>query len=184
MHSSPSHTTTFPNHSVTLYSFSSYQTSSSTNYLLFLKSDLWLKALILSLNRYIIQPLSTMFTMSSSWIITATTLFRLIAVVAPIKARHLITKKLAYSTLLVIFGFGLLSIIPIYGSVTPIVKLTKDCRTEYDTIGMRMNSTFMNKIYTPGRNEIYFFVSFHHLDYIINLVSFKFNFKIILLLIY
>jgi len=55
--------------------------------------------------------------MSSSWIVTAATLFRLIAVAAPMKSRILITRNLAYLTLTVIFGFSLVSIIPIYANM-------------------------------------------------------------------
>jgi len=89
--------------------------------------------------------------MSSSWIVTAATLFRLIAVAAPMKSRILITRNLAYLTLTVIFGFSLVSIIPIYANMN-IVKVRKDCTTtEYETFNnVHMSGTFMQKIYTPG----------------------------------
>ena len=56
-----------------LLAFSHYHLASPySNSIIFLKFN--------NLIRFIVQPLGTMFTMSSSWIITTTTLFRLIAV--------------------------------------------------------------------------------------------------------
>ena len=90
-----------------------------------------------------------MFTMSSSWIVTATSLFRLIAVIYPLKARSIINKRLAYNALIVIYGFGLLSIIPIYLSVFKTSKCTSDGKSEFETIQMKP-SMFMVKVYTPA----------------------------------
>lgn len=94
--------------------------------------------------------------MSSSWIMTATTLFRLIAVKMPLKARSIINKRLAYTTLLLIYGFGLISIIPIYMSVFKTHKCTNDFKI-YQTIGIRP-SMFMSKMYTPTMQVMCFYI--------------------------
>lgn len=94
--------------------------------------------------------------MSSSWIMTATTLFRLIAVIMPLKARSIINKRLAYTTLTLIYGFGLISIIPIYMSVFRTYKCTNDMKM-YQTIGIR-SSMFMSKVYTPAVQVMCFYI--------------------------
>ncbi|CAF1040047.1 unnamed protein product, partial [Brachionus calyciflorus] len=97
--------------------------------------------------RHFIQPLSTMFTMSSSWILTITTLFRLIAVMLPFKARTLINKRFAIICLFVIFGFGLISILPLYASLIRKIKCTKDNKIQYVAFDMEVTSEFMAKYY-------------------------------------
>lgn len=95
-----------------------------------------------------------MFTMSASWIITATTLFRVIAVMSPIKARVIMTRRLAYYTLFTIYIFSLISILPIYFSLSTITKCTKDGKTKFESIQISPY-TFMIELYTPGN---YFFI--------------------------
>ena len=118
--------------------------------------------LFLQLNdilRHIVQPLSTMFTMSSSWIVTTTTLFRLIAVMMPFRARTLINKRLALTFLAIIFSSSLLCIVPLYTSLITRTNSTNDNNhnnnhsnnnnhTEY-TVFYMQNSEFMEKIYLP-----------------------------------
>ncbi len=99
--------------------------------------------------RYVIQPLSTMFTMSSSWIVTTATLFRLIAIILPLRARSLITKKCVYISLVIIFGMGLISIIPIYSSLIMVTKCTKQTRIEYKGLTIQMNSDILQQAYIP-----------------------------------
>ena len=81
--------------------------------------------------RHIIQPLGTMFTMISSWIVTTTTLFRLIAVMWPFKARTLINRHCAIISLIIIFGFSLMFILPFYLTLIRHAKCTPDGKTEY-----------------------------------------------------
>ena len=96
--------------------------------------------------------------MSSSWIVTTTTLFRLIAVVAPLKSRILITKKVAYYTLAVIYGFGLISIIPIYSRLMYVEKCTKHTKIRFKGLGIQvLAASFIQKVYTPGLNHFSFY---------------------------
>lgn len=99
--------------------------------------------------RYIIHPLSTMFTMSSSWIVAIATFFRLIAVMWPFKARSLIDRKVAFVSLLIVFGIGLTSIIPIYYNLVPIVKCTSDNQQQYIALSLHIQSDFLQKAYIP-----------------------------------
>lgn len=99
--------------------------------------------------RHIIQPLSTMFTMCSSWIVTLTTLFRLIAVKWPFKARTLINKKKACGCLMIIFGFSFASIMPLYASLIRKVKCTRDSKSQYVAFDMEITSEIMAKAYVP-----------------------------------
>lgn len=88
-----------------------------------------------------------MFTMSSSWIVTTTTLFRLIAVLWPFKARTLINRRFAVISLVIIFGMSLAAIMPLYASLIPKNKCTRDKR-EYLAFDM-IPSELMNKAYMP-----------------------------------
>ena len=88
-----------------------------------------------------------MFTMSSSWIVTTTTLFRLIAVLWPFKARTLINRRFAVVSLLIIFGMSLASIMPLYASLIRKNKCTRDKR-EYLAFDMT-TSELMAKAYMP-----------------------------------
>ena len=106
--------------------------------------------------RYIIQPFSTMFTMSSSWIVTTATLFRFIAVILPFKARILITKNSAYSALFIILVFGILSIIPIYASLKKINKCINELK--YTVFAIQMTSQILQKIYLPGIQILSFYL--------------------------
>ena len=106
--------------------------------------------------RYIIQPFSTMFTMSSSWIVTTATLFRFIAVILPFKARILITKNSAYSALFIILIFGLFSIIPIYASLKKIIKCMNELK--YTVFAIQMTSEILQKIYLPGIQIVSFYL--------------------------
>lgn len=99
--------------------------------------------------RHIIQPLSTMFTMSSSWIVTTTTLFRLIAVLWPFKARTLINRRFALLSLLIIFGMSLAAIMPLYASLIRKVKCTRDMKHQYLAFDMEVTSELMAKAYMP-----------------------------------
>lgn len=108
--------------------------------------------------RHIIQPLSTMFTMSSSWIVTTTTLFRLIAVMWPFKARTLINRRFAVISLLVIFGFGLASIMPLYASLIRKVKCTRDNKYQYLAFDMEVTSELMAKAYLPMIQTMCFYL--------------------------
>ena len=106
--------------------------------------------------RHIIQPLSTMFTMSSSWIVAATTLFRLIAVMFPFKARTLINKKCAIVSIVIIFGFSLASILPIYSSLVIKTKCTNNIK--YKGFSVIMKSDLMRNIYTPMMQIMCFYL--------------------------
>ena len=88
--------------------------------------------------------------MSSSWIVTATTLFRLMAVKFPFKSRYIINTRVTYYTLICIYSFGLLSIIPIYKSLEVENQCIKGTKIVYEAIQMKA-SIFLLKIYTPGR---------------------------------
>lgn len=90
-----------------------------------------------------------MFTMSSSWIVTTTTLFRLIAVLWPFKARTLINRRFALLSLLVIFGVSLASIMPLYASLIRKVKCTRDMKHKYLAFDMQVTSELMAKAYLP-----------------------------------
>jgi hypothetical protein len=107
--------------------------------------------------RHIIQPLSSMFTMSSSWIVTTTTLFRLIAVMWPFKARTLINKKCAIFALMLIFGFSLISIVPIYSGLIIRQKCTRDNKGQYMAFDLQM-SEFLRKTYVPTLNVTCFYL--------------------------
>ncbi len=125
-----------------LLGFSFYHLSSKYgNSVAFLKFE--------NILRYIIHPLSTMFTMSSSWIVTITTLFRLIAVKYPFHARTLIDKRKAVFSLLFIFGFSLASITPLYYNLLLIKKFTPDQKHLYVVFEMKEFSELMKKTYTP-----------------------------------
>ena len=99
--------------------------------------------------RFIIHPLSTMFTMSSSWIVTLTTLFRLIAVKYPFVARSLIDKKKALISLMAIFGFSLAFIMPLYAGLILKLKCTPDNKFAYTAFEIIEFSHIMKKVYTP-----------------------------------
>ena len=125
-----------------LLGFSFYHLSSKYgNSVAFLKFE--------NILRYIIHPLSTMFTMSSSWIVTLTTLFRLIAVKYPFHARTLINKRKAVFSLITIFGFSLASIIPLYTGLMLQNKCTRDNKYHYVAFEMKDFSELMKKAYTP-----------------------------------
>ena len=125
-----------------LLGFSFYHLSSKYgNSVTFLKFE--------NILRYIIHPLSTMFTMSSSWIVTLTTLFRLIAVKYPFTARTLINKRKAVFSLIVIFGFSLVSISPLYYKLLLVKRLTPDQKYYYLVFEMKDFSELMKKAYTP-----------------------------------
>jgi hypothetical protein len=115
--------------------------------------------------RYIIHPLSTLFTMSSSWIVTIATLFRLIAVMWPFKARTLIDRKIATISLLVIFGFSLASIIPIYSSLVTVKKCTSDNKIQYAGLSIKISNVFLHKAYIP-----YIHIMSFYLPWLISLV--------------
>jgi hypothetical protein len=108
--------------------------------------------------RHIIQPLSTMFTMVSSWIVTLTTLFRLIAVMFPFKARTLINRKCALVCLFFIFSFSLASILPIYFSLVRRVKCTRDFKSQYVAFEMQVTSELMAKVYVPMIQTMCFYL--------------------------
>nr|QVK45707.1 G protein-coupled receptor [Proales similis] len=108
--------------------------------------------------RHIIQPLSTMFTMCSSWIVTLTTLFRLIAVVKPLKARALITKRCTVVCLTIIFGCSLASIMPIYASLIRRVKCTSDRQQQYVAFDIQITSQMMAKAYLPLLQTLCFYL--------------------------
>jgi hypothetical protein len=119
----------------------------SVNYLIF--SDIL---------RHIVQPLGTMFTMISSWIVTTTTLFRLIAVMFPFKARTLINRRCAVISLLVIFSFSLAFVLPIYWSLVRRVKCTRDGKSQYEAFDMQVTSEFMAKAYMPMIQTMCFYL--------------------------
>ena len=119
--------------------------------------------------RYIIHPLSTMFTMSSSWIVTIATLFRLIAVMWPFKARTLIDKKVAIVSLFIIFGFSLASIIPIYSSLVTINKCTSDNKIQYVALSIQITSELLQKAYIP-----YIHIMSFYLPWLISLILWLF----------
>jgi len=134
-----------------LLGFSFYHLSSKYgNSVTFLKFE--------NILRYIIHPLSTMFTMSSSWIVTLTTLFRLIAVKYPFTARTLINKRKAVFSLIVIFGFSLASIIPLYTGLMLQNKCTRDNKYHYVAFEMKDFSEFMKKAYTPMMQIMCFYL--------------------------
>lgn len=108
--------------------------------------------------RHFIQPLSTMFTMSSSWILTLTTLFRLIAVMLPLRARSIINKRFAYLCLFIIFGFGLVSILPLYASLIRKIKCTRDSKLQYVAFDMEITSELMAKYYIPMIQTLSFYL--------------------------
>ena len=108
--------------------------------------------------RFIIHPLSTMFTMSSSWIVTLATFFRLIAVIWPFKARTLINKRFAMLSVLIIFGFSTIFIIPIYSSLEKTVKCTRDSKTQYETLGIVIKSGILSKAYMPTMQIMCFYL--------------------------
>ncbi|RNA14368.1 FMRFamide receptor [Brachionus plicatilis] len=107
--------------------------------------------------RYFIQPLSTMFTMSSSWILTTTTLFRLIAVMLPFRARSIISKRFAMVCLFLIFGLGLISILPLYANLIRKFKCTRDNTAKYVAFDMT-SSEFMGKYYVPIIQTLCFYL--------------------------
>lgn len=107
--------------------------------------------------RYFIQPLSTMFTMSSSWILTTTTLFRLIAVMLPFRARTIISKRFAIFCLILIFGLGLISILPLYANLIRKIKCTRDNKSRYIAFDMT-SSEFMGKYYVPIIQTLCFYL--------------------------
>lgn len=107
--------------------------------------------------RYFIQPLSTMFTMSSSWILTTTTLFRLIAVMLPFQARSIISKRFAIICLFLIFGLGLVSIFPLYANLIRKTKCTRDNQVKYIAFDMT-SSEFMGKYYVPIIQTLCFYL--------------------------
>ncbi len=119
--------------------------------------------------RYIIHPLSTMFTMSSSWIVTIATLFRLIAVMWPFKARTLIDKKVASISLLIVFGFSLASIIPIYSNLVRTKKCTSDNKIQYTALSIQITSEFLQKAYVP-----YIHIMSFYLPWLISLILWLF----------
>ncbi len=125
-----------------LLGFSYYHLSSKYgNSVAFLKFE--------NILRYIIHPLSTMFTMSSSWIVTLTTLFRLIAVKWPFTARYLLDKKKALYSLFVIFSLSFASIIPLYTNLTLKIKQTPDYQYNYFAFEIGEISDLMKTSYTP-----------------------------------
>jgi hypothetical protein len=134
-----------------LLAFSFYHLSNrygdSVNYLIF--DDIL---------RHIIQPLSTMFTMTSSWIVTTTTLFRLIAVLWPFKARTLINKRFALISLFVIFGVSLVAIMPLYASLVRRIKCTRDQKSKYMAFNMMVTSELMAKAYLPTIQTMCFYL--------------------------
>ena len=107
--------------------------------------------------RYIIQPLGSMFTMSSSWIITLTTLFRLIAVMCPFKARTLINKRLAIFSLVGIFLFSLISIIPIYTLLVTKERCTPDHKHVYSGFDIDIRSKLL-EFYIPVLQILCFYL--------------------------
>jgi hypothetical protein len=119
----------------------------SVNYLVF--SDIL---------RHIIQPLGTMFTMISSWIVTTTTLFRLIAVMFPFKARTLINRRCAVISLVIILSFSLAFILPIYLSLIRRTKCTRDGKQLYEAFEMHVTSEFMMKAYMPMIQTMCFYL--------------------------
>jgi hypothetical protein len=134
-----------------LLGFSFYHLSSKYgNSVTFLKFE--------NILRYIIHPLSTMFTMSSSWIVTLTTLFRLIAVKYPFTARTLINKRKAVFSLIFIFGFSLVSISPLYYKLLLVKRLTPDQKYYYLAFEMKDFSEFMKKAYTPIMQTMCFYL--------------------------
>lgn len=108
--------------------------------------------------RYIIQPLGTMFTMISSWTVTTTTMFRLIAVQWPFKARTLINRRFAIISLMIIFSFSLASILPIYAKLELAVKCTPDRQSQYWTLGQAFMSEQMQKLYIPMLQTLCFYL--------------------------
>lgn len=108
--------------------------------------------------RHIIQPLSTMFTMTSSWIVTTTTLFRLIAVLWPFKARTLINKRFALLSLLIIFGVSLAAIMPLYASLIRKIRCTRDSKSQYLAFDMEVTSELMEKAYIPTIQTMSFYL--------------------------
>jgi hypothetical protein len=107
--------------------------------------------------RFIIQPLGSMFTMSSSWIITLTTLFRLIAVMCPFKARTLINKRLAIFSLVGIFLFSLISIIPIYTLLVTKERCTPDRKHVYSGFDLNIRSKLLES-YIPVLQVLCFYL--------------------------
>jgi hypothetical protein len=97
--------------------------------------------------RFFLQPLSSAFTMSSSWIITTTTLFRLIAVRWPFKARTIINKNVALTSLIVIFTVSLLSVVPIYTHLMIKDACTDDKTQVYKTFVIHSESIFFLMFY-------------------------------------
>jgi hypothetical protein len=107
--------------------------------------------------RYIIHPLSSMFTMSSSWIIATTTLFRLIVVMSPLKARTLINKNVAVISLMIIFGVSLAFIIPIYTNLITRTKCTNN-RIQYTGLDIEVSSVIMKNAYIPMMQVMCFYL--------------------------
>jgi hypothetical protein len=108
--------------------------------------------------RFLVQPLGSMFTMSSSWIITTTTLFRLIAVMCPFKARTLINKRFAIGSLLCIFLFSLASMIPIYASLVTKVRCTFDRKHAYFGYDIDIKSDILKIAYIPVLQILCFYL--------------------------
>ncbi len=136
-----------------LLAFSHYHLASAySNSIMFLQFN--------NIIRFIIQPLGTMFTMSSSWIITATTMFRLIAVMAPFKARTLINKEVALMTLIFIFAMSLVSIIPIYASLVLRLRCTPDMTQAYSgfDFDLENSSDFFKISYMPVLQTLCFYL--------------------------
>jgi hypothetical protein len=125
-----------------LLGFSYYHLSSKYgNSVTFLKFE--------NILRYIIHPLSTMFTMSSSWIVTLTTLFRLIAVKYPFTARYFLDKKKAFYSLFAIFSLSFASIMPLYSNLSFKIKQTPDQNNQYVAFEIAEISDLMKQAYTP-----------------------------------
>ena len=98
-----------------------------------------------------------MFTMSSSWIITLTTLFRLIAVMCPFKARTLINKRLAVVSLIAIFLFSLISILPIYALLVTKERCTLDRKQIYSGYDINIKSKLLES-YIPVLQVLCFYL--------------------------
>ena len=107
--------------------------------------------------RVFVQPLGSVFTMSSSWIITLTTLFRLIAVMCPFKARTLINKRLAICSLIAIFLLSLLSILPLYTLLVTTVRCTIDRKQAYSGYDINIKSDLL-KAYIPVLQVLCFYL--------------------------
>ncbi len=110
-----------------------------------------------SILRYIIQPLCTLFTMTSSWIVTTTTMVRLIAVIWPLRARTLINRRFGIICLLIIFGISSASIIPLYINLTFKSQCTQDKKL-YSELTIEPSSEIMSKLYLPYIQTMCFYL--------------------------